>query len=52
MYEVAAFAVHTGQVCIEVSAILGLVLDVSLVVSQQFVRAVSELAPTLVGTGT
>lgn len=52
MYEVAALAVYAGQVGIEVSAMFGLVLHVPLVVGQQFMGAVGELAPSLVGTGT
>lgn len=51
MYEVAAFAVHTCEVGIKVSAVFGLVLHVPLVVGQQFMGTVGELAPALVGTG-
>lgn len=49
--EVAALAVHAGVVGGEIAAVFGLVLVVVLMVAEQLVGAVCELAPVLVGTG-
>ena len=48
--EVAASAVLAGEILAEMFAFLGLVLHVRLVVLQQFVAAVCELASVLIGT--
>lgn len=50
MNEVAPKPVKTEASLLEVVALPGLVLDVGLLVGQQFLQAVGEFAPEAVGT--